>query len=164
LTGRALALRLGWPGSKISRIETGKQHIAAAEVEAWAVAVGLSPAAQESLVAESRQTHFEYAAWRNRLRSGTARQQRANMGLDPATSSQWVFEPDIVPGLLQTPDYARAVLRHVVAFDELPDDVEEGVRTRLRRQSVLDDTGKRFQFLVGEAALRYRICPPAVFE
>ena len=164
LTGRAFAAVLGWPASKVSRIETGKQAASTGDIEAWARAAGLAPAAQDSLIVESRQAQFEYTAWRTRLATGTARQQRSTIGLDPPTTVQRVFEPDIVPGLLQTPDYARCVLHHVVAFDGLPDDVEEGVRARLRRQAVLDDPGKRFQFLVGEAALRYRICPAAVLR
>lgn len=86
------------------------------------------------------------------------------MSVDAGTQLVRAFEPDIIPGLLQTAEYARHILRHVVAFDGIPDDVEEGVRTRLRRQEMLYDPGKQFRFLVAEAALRYRICPLPVLR
>ena len=162
LTGRDFAARLGWAGSKVSRIETGKQSASANDVLAWAVAAGLPCLSRDELVAESRQVQFEYAAWRQRLKNGTATRQRAGIELAASTTLQRVFEPDIVPGLLQTRAYARGVLRRVVAFDGLPDDVEEGVRTRLRRQRLLADPAHHFQFLIGEAALHYRTFPPAV--
>jgi hypothetical protein len=67
-----------------------------------------------------------------------------------------------VPGILQTPDYAREVLTRLVALRGLPDDVADGVRSRLRRQEALYDTSKHFRFLLSEAALRSRPCPLAV--
>jgi Domain of unknown function (DUF5753) len=147
---------------RVSRIETGKQTATVADVESWADAVGLNRIKRGLLVAESRHVHFEYSAWQTRLRSGTAKHLRSMIGPGLITEVQRIFEPDIIPGLLQTADYARCVLQHVVHFDALPDDVDEGVRTRLRRQAVLKDTRKRFQFLIGESALLHRICPDGV--
>jgi len=164
LTGRGFAARVGWAASKVSRLEHGKQTATPHDVVAWAEAAGVPIQVQDELLAELRQMRFEYAAWRRQLRRGTAARQRAGISLDAGTQLVRAFEPDIIPGLLQTAEYARHILRHVVAFDGIPDDVEEGVRTRLRRQEILYDPGKQFRFLVAEAALRYRICPLPVLR
>jgi len=51
-----------------------------------------------------------------------------------------------------------------VALREVPDDVAEGVRLRMRRQEVLYDPAKHFRLLLTEAALRTRTCPPATLR
>jgi hypothetical protein len=66
----------------------------------------------------------------------------------------------VVPGLLQTADYARQLLGRLATLHGLPTDVEQGVRTRMRRQEVLYEAGKQLRFLMTEAALRYRPCTP----
>jgi transcriptional regulator with XRE-family HTH domain len=164
LTGRDFAARIGWAASKVSRLEHGKQTATPQDVTIWAEAVGAASDTRDALLAELQQMRFEYAAWRRQLQRGTATRQRANMSLDATTQRVRAFEPDIIPGLLQTAEYARHILSHVVAFDGIPNDVEEGVRTRLRRQEILYDRGKQFRFLVAEAALRYRICPLPVLR
>ena len=162
LTGKDLAVRLGWAQSKISRLENGKQTATLEDVEAWAQVVRVSAEQYDALVAELRGMRFEYASWKHQLRSGTARRQRANLPLEANAAVVRVFVPDMVPGLLQTAEYARHVFARLVNLHGIPNDINEGVRTRIRRQQVLYDPAKRFRFLLTEAALRYRICPPAV--
>jgi Domain of unknown function (DUF5753) len=58
----------------------------------------------------------------------------------------------MVPGLLQTADYARRLLE--TAYE--PGDVGRAVAARLERQSILYDQAKRFDFLITESALRWR--------
>lgn len=62
------------------------------------------------------------------------------------------FEPSVLPGLLQTEDYARTVIgynRHSSI------DVEEGVRRRLERQTILNDENPTMCiFVIDEYALR----------
>jgi hypothetical protein len=68
------------------------------------------------------------------------------------------------PGLLQTADYARHILSNVVALRRIPNDVERGVRLRLRRQEALYDPAKHFRFLLTEATLRYQPCPASTLR
>jgi transcriptional regulator with XRE-family HTH domain len=161
-TGKDLAARLGWAQSKVSRLENGKQTATNADVEAWAQAVRASAEQYDALVNALRSMRFEYATWQHQLRSGTARRQRANLPLEANAALVRVFVPDMVPGLLQTAEYARHVFARLVNLHGIPNDIEEGVRTRMRRQLVLYDPAKRFRFLLTEAALHYRICPPPV--
>ncbi len=157
-----MAARLGWAQSKVSRLENGKQTATADDVTAWAYAVGAPDQQRDDLIVELRSVRFEYATWRRQLRSGTARRQRANIPLEASAALVRVFVPDMVPGLLQTAEYARYVFARLVNLHSIPNDVDEGTRTRMRRQEVLYDPAKRFRFLMTEAALHYRIGPPSV--
>ncbi|MFI0779804.1 Scr1 family TA system antitoxin-like transcriptional regulator [Streptomyces sp. NPDC021212] len=66
------------------------------------------------------------------------------------------FEPQHIPGLLQTGETVRALLQ--AACPVLDDEtIEERVAARLERHSLLDKQTKAFNFVIGEAALRYPV-------
>jgi hypothetical protein len=67
------------------------------------------------------------------------------------------YQPLIVPGLLQTADYAAAVFA-MSPLGYSPQDTAAAVAGRINRQAVLH-RGGRFEFLIGEAALRWRPGP-----
>ncbi|MYR42775.1 helix-turn-helix transcriptional regulator [Streptomyces sp. SID5910] len=72
------------------------------------------------------------------------------------------FEPTVVPGLLQTPDYARALTlaTHPFATDEYIDD---RVTARVERSRILDDaTRPEYWVIVQEAVLRVAVGGPRV--
>ncbi|GAV42268.1 helix-turn-helix domain-containing protein [Streptomyces sp. LBUM 1476] len=75
----------------------------------------------------------------------------------------WVrmFHPQLVPGLAQTPEYARAVLR-----TGRPENLEELVEARMSRQKILhrEDVPARLWVIIGEAALRNRVGDSAVMR
>jgi transcriptional regulator with XRE-family HTH domain len=164
LNGKELAAALGWAPSKVSRLETGQRTASASDVEAWTRAVRASPAAAAELREAHRVMRVEYDRWRLSLRRGHGPRQRALVGLEASTSLVRAFEPDAIPGLLHTPDYARAILKGLTVLRETPDDVEEAVRLRLRRQEVLYDATKQFRFLCTEASLRHSYAPPGVMR
>lgn len=164
LNGKALAAALGWPASKVSRLELGRQTPSAQDVTAWTHAVGAPVAVLDELLTSLRSVRFEYTAWSRQMSRGTAPRQHASAILEAGTSLIRAFEPSLVPGLLQTPDYARHVLANIVTLRQIPNDVEHGVRLRLQRQQALYDGSKRFRFLLTEAALRYQPCPPEVLR
>lgn len=159
LNGKQFAEALGWAASKVSRIETGRQTATANDVSAWVEAVGGSAELLEDLLTELRSVRFEYATWKRQLRAGTAPRQRASIGLEASATSIRAFQPAMVPGLLQTAEYARQVLSNLVTLHCTPNDVVEGVRARLQRQEALYDPDKHFRFLLTEAALRYQPGP-----
>ncbi|CNF11561.1 Uncharacterised protein [Mycobacterium tuberculosis] len=69
-----------------------------------------------------------------------------------------VYEPGVVPGLLQTPGYVRAVLTKVGSFRGSPTaDLDEAVAARIARQRILREGDHRFAFIVEESALWTRI-------
>lgn len=62
-----------------------------------------------------------------------------------------------MPGLIQTPGYATALLSAIRTFRETPDDVADAVAARMSRNHVLGSPGKRFIILIEESVLRYGI-------
>jgi transcriptional regulator with XRE-family HTH domain len=164
LNGKQFAVRLGWAASKVSRIETGKQTATSDDVTAWAEATGTEQSLLDDLLADLRTVRFEYATWTRQFRAGTAARQRVSVEIEGTATTMRALETTVIPGLLQTADYARHVLGTMVAMRDVPDDVADGVRLRMRRQEVLYDPAKHFRFLLTEAALRTRTCPPTTLR
>jgi transcriptional regulator with XRE-family HTH domain len=161
LSGKQLAERLGWPASKVSRLEHGKQTASSADVRALTAALGLADSLRDELVDDLRSLRVEYATWRRRLRTGFAGRQRVGRLLEDGCVTLRDLQTAVVPGLLQTADYARALFGGLARVYG-PRDVEAAVHDRLRRQEVLYQPGRDLRFLVTEAALRTRVGPPGV--
>lgn len=161
LSGRALAQALGWHPSKVSKLELGRQTASVADLKAWAAACDVPETAAE-LLAMRRTLETHYASWRRQLAGGTRARQATFVDVESRMRRLRAFETAVVPGLMQTPDYARYVLRNVVALHGAPDDVEAGVRTRMERARVLEDPGKTFDIVLWEPVLYARVCPGEV--
>lgn len=162
LTGRELAAACRWLPSKVSKIENGKQTPSPADLRAWTEATG-HPEADETLRAELAALESFYRDWRRQLRAGMRFRQVESLGLEAVTRRLRVWEPNYVPGLLQTPEYARIRLEQGSELYGAPDDVDAAVAVRMDRQRVLDMPTKRFDFLVAEGALRDgNAAPPEV--
>jgi transcriptional regulator with XRE-family HTH domain len=149
-----LARRLGWPVSKVSKLQNGQQIPAAPDVTAWAQACGQPGAAAELLdmLAQVRAVHWQ---WRHRLRRGHATvQEDLNHAVRRARRIR-VVEVSVIPGLLQTPDYARAIFTMSAEFHQSGlEEVEPAVAARMRRQEALYDTSREFEFIFTEGILR----------
>jgi transcriptional regulator with XRE-family HTH domain len=74
------------------------------------------------------------------------------MELEPTASRIQTYEAELVPGLLQTEDYARAIYR---AFqpDAQDGEIERRVAVRMNRQSMVDPAKSRLHAVINEAAL-----------
>jgi transcriptional regulator with XRE-family HTH domain len=158
LTGRDLAAELGWPHSKVSKLETGRQTAAPADLKAWAQATG-RPDAAESLKADLRGLETQYQSWRRRLANGHRTVQREAGAEEREAGLIRAYEPNVIPGMLQTPDYARAVIASGAVLHQSPRDTEDAVRERMRRQEALYEAGRSFRFILWEGALRALVCP-----
>jgi transcriptional regulator with XRE-family HTH domain len=158
LTGSALAATLSWPASKVSKLENGRQTATDDDIRAWTQTTGAAAEA-EALLASLHTLETQHAEWRRVLRTGLHAHQRELVDLEGKTKLLRAFEVTTVPGLLQTAEYARARFEEAVRVHGIPNDVDEAVRARLRRQDVLYRPDKRFRFVVTETALRFRLCP-----
>jgi transcriptional regulator with XRE-family HTH domain len=161
INGKQLAESLGWQNTKISKIELGRQTPTANDITAWTRATG-SEQAREELLATLHNLELQYAEWRRLLRTGTRANQQAAIELEARTKLIRAFECSWVPGLLQTAEYARHRFAEAVELHEVADDIEEGVRARMRRQEILYQPGHRLHFVITEAVLYYQLCPPEV--
>ncbi|MEY9846161.1 hypothetical protein ABH940_003246 [Streptacidiphilus sp. BW17] len=92
-------------------------------------------------------------AWDDLLQSGTGPVQQSFLDLVRSTRDHVGYHPDIVWGNLQTPEYAAAMLRLVVDFHEIPDDIEAGVAARTARAQYIGQEGRTYHVLLGEQAL-----------
>lgn len=157
LSGRELAELLGWSPSKLSRIELGQQVTTTNEIAALAAAVGLPDDRAQGLIGELRTARAEYSTWRAQISASIANNQKAIYASDSTTTHLRAFEVAAIPGLLQTPDYARAVFQALITLHRLADDVDRAVASRLQRQAVLYEPGRMFQFLLAESAIRFTV-------
>jgi Domain of unknown function (DUF5753) len=99
------------------------------------------------------------------MRRGQAQVQESYNDLVRGASLIRHFETVYVPGLLQVPAYARRVLTEMISLHDLEiDDVDAAVEARLRRQQMLYDLGKQYEFLLAEPVLRWLLCPPPVMR
>ncbi|MFD0364873.1 helix-turn-helix domain-containing protein [Nocardia sp. GCM10030253] len=152
LTGRQLASLAGWHESKVSKIETGDRSPTEADLRAYCAHANAGDQLAD-LVAALRNIEASYLEWRRVLNTGTKRRQQASVSLAEQTQLMRIYEPVLVPGILQTAEYAESVLRRGTEFYRIPDDVEHGVSKRLERQQVLYRGNHRFHILMAEQSL-----------
>lgn len=156
LTARDLARAAGWHESKCSRIEHGRTVPSDADIRAWCNICGAADQAPD-LIAASRAADNLYLEWRRVERNGLRQLQESYVPLYERTRQFRWYHSTLIPGLLQTRDYAHAVLSTIATFRGLPDDSAEAAAARLARSHVLYEGDHRFAFLAEEAVLRYRM-------
>src|SRR5262245_47535856 len=149
LTLKAVAGRLGWPISKISRIETGKQGVRPTDVASLLVVYEVTGAEHKRLLTMAERSD-EPGWWE--VIGGLSKESRTLIQLESEATAIDEFEPLFIPGLLQTPDYTRAVMR---ACGVPEPDLEGRVAARMGRQAILSrDSPPEFRAIVDEPALR----------
>jgi transcriptional regulator with XRE-family HTH domain len=158
LSGRELARRMGTSQSKVSRIESGTTIPSQPEVTAWASAIGASAEVHDSLVALAEAAFAEVQSWRDALRRRPHAQDEIR-ALESRARMLSTFQPSLVPGMLQTAEYARRVFSFLPATLAVAD-IPAAVAGRLNRQLALYETDRKFSFLITEGALRWRPGPP----
>ncbi len=92
---------------------------------------------------------------------GERAMQAAFADAEASAKEIWAYQDEVIPGLLQTTDYTRAMVPLI--FPELPD-LDDLVAGRALRQEVLFDASKRFRFLIHESVLRARVAPDSVLR
>jgi len=158
LSGDALGQRLGTSQKTVSRIELGEKLPSGPQVTGWLQAVG-APEDRAAVVAGLLDAAVnEVATFREMLAGGLAAVQRAAGEIEAASATVRNFQPGIIPGLLQTADYAMRVMQMANIRGAV--DLAEAVTVRLARQEALYAPGRRFEFIMTESALRWRPGPP----
>lgn len=152
LSGARLADFAGWPASKVSKLEHGRQLPSEQDLADWCQLTD-SELALPDLIATVRNVNAAYLEWRRVIADGHARRQRQSIELEAVTRLVRGYDPLIPTGLLQTRDYAEAILSRCIDFAGGVNDLDEALEARMRRQSVLRDGVHRFHFLLGEPAL-----------
>ncbi|WP_329064849.1 helix-turn-helix domain-containing protein [Amycolatopsis sp. NBC_01480] len=160
LTGKALGELLGWRPMKVSLIERGRQAITEPELTQWARALDMPEDVFNGLLQELRAIRLDQSEWKYRLRRGGHEAvQHSFAAIEQAAGKIVGVETGVVPGLVQTPAYARAVFEKNAAFRGAGADVDAAVAARMERQQINYDGSKTIELLVFEACLHSGVIP-----
>jgi transcriptional regulator with XRE-family HTH domain len=136
LTGEEVAERLGWSGSKISRIELHRIGIKQRDLRRLLDLYHVTDPHRSELLALARESTQK--TWLERAAGNLPAEYAEHLRTEAEARSIWAWEPLVVPGLLQTAEYAAAVMEGwQVMFALPPAETERRVRARLIRQQLL---------------------------
>ncbi|HEY6279448.1 MAG TPA: helix-turn-helix transcriptional regulator [Streptosporangiaceae bacterium] len=139
-------------GSKISRMELGRVSFKERDIADLLELYGVAEAESATLVELAKEANSP--GWWHKYGDVLPDWFSVYVGLEEAASLIRVYEVQFVPGLLQTADYARAVMR-LGQPGATPEEIEHRVSLRLGRQELLTKPGgPRLWAVVDEAALR----------
>lgn len=150
LSTTELARQLGWSQSRVSRIERSVTLPKPNQVDAWTRHLRAEPDHRRALMASSDALSIQLTEWKRELAPGRRRVQQELSELEQAASVIYEFSADVVPGLLQTAPYAKAMF--TMGRGHTADDVDGVVAARMDRKVTLADT--RCELLMSETAVR----------
>ncbi len=143
--------------SKISRIELGRNAIREIDVLDLLTLYGVGPEEREQLLELAEQANKP--GWWHRYHDILPEWFQAYVGMEEAARSIRVYEPQFIPGLLQTEEYAAAVL----SLGDFPiEDAERHVVLRKERQRRFREGKLKLWVIVDAAALRRPVAGPEV--
>lgn len=155
LLASTVAQRADMSRAKLSKLERGRITATIQDVERILTALDVSAEVREQFLAMTRVARTEQRAWRIYYRLGFYKKQQEIAAIEAQTATLRLFQPALVPGLLQTPEYMRGIFE---GRSHLSAEVQgRTVAARLERQRVIHDPTKTFHFLMTEAALRSRV-------
>ncbi|MFI6758648.1 DUF5753 domain-containing protein [Micromonospora sp. NPDC050417] len=149
LSLREVAAELDWPPSRLSRLEHGRQHVRVEDATALLVIYRVSGEERAALLRQVERV-TEPRWWEAAV--GLSAESRTLIHLEAEATTIIGCEPLLVPGLLQIPDYTRAVMEScgVRKVDTPP-----RIAARQARQAILTrETPPALHALIDEAALR----------
>jgi transcriptional regulator with XRE-family HTH domain len=153
--GADVSAALGWSESKLSRIETAHTGISVADLELLLDGYGVAEDERSRLREMARLTRQR--AWWHPYRAAVPVPYEEYVGLEADAVSMDEWEAQVVPGLLQSDEYARAVVE-AGTDSSGAGIVQQRVRLRMARQSVLTrDPPPRLSIVLDEAVLRREI-------
>jgi transcriptional regulator with XRE-family HTH domain len=150
-------------GSKISRMELGRVSFKERDITDLLTLYGVDdPGERAALVDLARQANSP--GWWHKYGDVLPDWFQVYVGLEEAASLIRIYELQFVPGLLQTPEYARAVVQ-LGQRGAPKEEIEHRVSLRVERQRVLTRRNPpRLWVVVDEAALRRPIGGPEVMR
>jgi len=154
-----VADKLGWAGSRISRIETRQLGITAADLRKLLDVYGVAEQAYWDDLADLARRANERGWWQSYPRMVIPSEYGDLITLEAEAATIRTYQPELVPGLLQTGGYARAVIRAGRKSDTTAD-VDRRVEVRLERQHILkrsEPPPPRVHVILNESVFRRRV-------
>ncbi|MFT2020262.1 helix-turn-helix domain-containing protein [Streptomyces sp. 796.1] len=156
LNGRELSARCGWHPAKTSRIQDAKVAPSEADIRTWCAACGAEDQVAD-LVAASRAVESMYVEWKRLKSAGLRSLQDSYATLYEQTELFRFYTSDVIPGVLQTPAYVRAIMSRSAGAGRSEEDLERAIEAKMERANVIRRGTHRFLFLLEESVLRYRL-------
>ncbi|GGU97431.1 transcriptional regulator [Actinomadura cremea] len=143
---------LGWSESKVSRIETGRTGIRATDLDRLLSAYEVDEEMRKALHLLRRQA--SHRGWWSTYSDALPSWFQSYVGLEDGARSLMIYQSDLIPGLMQTDEYAEAIIRaHRPSLDA--DEIERQLTARATRQALLAQADPLEVWVVlDEAALR----------
>jgi transcriptional regulator with XRE-family HTH domain len=152
LTREETARRLEWSTSTVFRIETGRSRPQPGNVRVLLELYGVTGPERDGLIQLARDAR--QPGWWHSFRDVLPNPYEVYIGLEAGAASIRNFEPTVIPGLLQTEEYARKMIRNGPHELDL-DNVERRVEVRMARQRVLAREDRpRLWAVIDEAVIR----------
>ena len=155
--GEEVAERLRWSTSKLSRIETSKSGVKQEDLELLLDLYGITEPHRSELKALAQESHR--AARVETIGARLPEVHAEFLNVEAEAESVWDWEPQVVPGLMQTEEYARAIMFGWTSMFRLPlGEIDRRVEAQRLRQQVLErDPPLILSFVIDESVLRRRI-------
>src|SRR5580700_914192 len=145
MTIRRAGELLEWSEAKMWRIETGQSAMRSLDVQTMCQLYGADPDLTGALMGLAKETKAR--GWWHAYGDVIPEGFDIYIGLEEAAASIDWYESDLVPGLLQTEEYARTLIRayrHGVALEE----IDRRVQVRVARQRVLSRANGAIQLRI----------------
>jgi len=157
-----VARQLEWSTSTLFRIETGRNRPQPGNVRMLLELYGVTGPERDGLIQLTREAR--QPGWWHSFRDVLPNPYEVYIGLEAGAASIRNFEPVVVPGLLQTADYARETFRNgPIELD--PEEVERLLEVRLARQQILTrDDRPRLWAVIDEAVVHRAVGGPEVMR
>lgn len=162
MTREDVTRRLEWANSTLFRIETGRTRPQPRSVREMLDLYGVTGAEKEGLIQLAREARKP--GWWHSFRDVLPNPYEVFIGLEAGAASVRTFESLAMPGLLQTPDYARAMIRGgPLELDS--DEIDRRVQVRMARQEILSRSDRpRLWVVLDEAALHRTVGSSAIMR
>jgi len=159
LNGLEAAHLLGWSQSRVSRLLSGKRGGSEVDVSAFLAVCRVKGDDRDQLLALCREQNTP--GWFQQHGSRLPKQLVTLIDHENKAVAIGDFQSTLIPGLLQTGDYTRALIRQAGTIPA--DEIDDRVAARLARQSLFSrDRPPRFTFFIHEFVLRLPVGGPAV--
>ncbi|MEV5537659.1 helix-turn-helix transcriptional regulator [Saccharopolyspora shandongensis] len=161
LTAAELARATGMSASKVSRFESGESGIYLDDLEKLLDFYRLSKKRRVELLDIAR--HAEERGWLRLSNANLPEDWQTWVDFEDEANALLNYEPLVVPGLLQTPEYTRAIIDATGQLS--PREVDSLVSARMARQGLLDkEEPVRLHAIIEETALTRPVGPDGALE
>jgi transcriptional regulator with XRE-family HTH domain len=157
LTVGEVAKLLGWSPSKVSRYELARTGLKPPDVRQMLAIYKIDAQRQKELLALAKEaTEKGWWEWFSGLLSD---EHISLIGLEDEAIAERAWHLDVIPGLLQSEEYAREVNSKGYSLAPVPPrQIERSVNLRMRRQKLLTkDPPLKLEAVLDEAVLRRRV-------